>query len=80
MPGWLDSAPALTAEQTRLVDIATGRPLRDRADLGRRPPHRLLHVHACCATTARAEAARRAAERPARRPPRPVADRHEEHA
>ena len=46
MPGWLDSNPTLTPAQTQLTDLAAGRQLRARADLGRRPPHRLLHVRA----------------------------------
>ena len=44
MPGWLDSAPTLTAEQTRLDGPPPRRQLRGLAALGRRPQHRLLHL------------------------------------
>ena len=44
MPGWLDTNPTLTADQTRLVDVALVGDVRDPADLGRRPPHGLPHL------------------------------------
>ena len=46
MPGWLDTNPTLTGEQTRHRGPRARRQLRGPAPLGRRSPHRLPHVHA----------------------------------
>ena len=44
LPGWLDSAPQLTRGADPPGRPPARRPVRDRPDLGRWPPHRLLHV------------------------------------
>ena len=82
MPGWLDSAPTLTIEQTRLTDLhlVGNYALSPHWADGHRTgyyPFRLLRDRCPCPDCA-ARREREAAHRPAA-PPAPPAGSHEEH-
>ena len=77
MPGWLDSAPTLTAEQTRLVDVAMvgGYAIAPTWGDGHHTgyyTYTLLRDRCPCPECT--------ARRDAQRPAAPAAARHEEHA
>ena len=64
MPGWLDTNPQLTRRPDAARRRGARRHVRDPADLGRRPPHRLPHLQ----PAARPVPVRRVHPGPRRRP------------
>ena len=78
MPGWLDSAPTLTAEQTRLVDIAMvgGYAIAPTWGDGHHTGYYTFTLLRDRCPVRELHRAPRGAPRPAA----PATDRHEEHA